>query len=44
MFVSPLRAKLHQTRVTGADIEYVGGITIDMALHEQAGETERDSA
>ncbi|MBN1956105.1 MAG: aspartate 1-decarboxylase [Anaerolineae bacterium] len=37
MFVSMLRAKLHQARVTGADIEYVGSITIDAALLEEAG-------
>lgn len=37
MQVSMLRAKLHQARVTGADIDYVGSITIDQALLEQAG-------
>ncbi len=37
MFVSMLRAKLHQARVTGADVNYVGSITIDAALLEQAG-------
>jgi aspartate 1-decarboxylase len=37
MFVSMLRAKLHQARVTGADLHYVGSITIDEALLEQAG-------
>jgi len=37
MQVSMLRAKLHQARVTGADINYVGSITIDQALLEQAG-------
>jgi len=37
MQVSMLRAKLHQARVTAADINYVGSITIDEALLEQAG-------
>jgi len=37
MFVSMLRAKLHQARVTGADLDYVGSITIDSILLEQAG-------
>jgi aspartate 1-decarboxylase len=37
MQVSMLRAKLHHARVTGADINYVGSITIDGALFEQAG-------
>ena len=36
MQVSMLRAKLHQARVTGADINYVGSITIDQALLGQA--------
>jgi aspartate 1-decarboxylase len=37
MQVSMLRAKLHQARVTGADINYAGSITIDQALLEQSG-------
>jgi aspartate 1-decarboxylase len=37
MFVSMLRAKLHQARVTGADINYAGSITIDTTLLEQVG-------
>ena len=37
MQISMLRAKLHQARVTGADIHYVGSITIDKVLLEQAG-------
>ncbi|NDJ77515.1 MAG: aspartate 1-decarboxylase [Chloroflexi bacterium] len=32
MQVSMVRAKLHHARVTGADIEYVGSITIDTNL------------
>lgn len=37
MQISILRAKLHQARVTGADINYTGSITIDAALLKQAG-------
>ncbi|MBN1680171.1 MAG: aspartate 1-decarboxylase [Anaerolineae bacterium] len=36
MLVSMLRSKIHHARVTGADIEYVGSITIDTDLLEQA--------
>ena len=36
MHVEMVRAKLHHARVTGADIEYVGSITIDEALLEKA--------
>ncbi len=36
MQVSMVRAKLHHARVTGADIEYVGSITIDTDLLTQA--------
>ena len=36
MQVSMVRAKLHHARVTGADIEYVGSITIATDLLEQA--------
>ncbi|HEC23379.1 MAG TPA: aspartate 1-decarboxylase [Chloroflexi bacterium] len=37
MFISMLRSKLHQARVTGADLNYVGSIGIDSALLERAG-------
>jgi len=37
MVVTLLRAKLHQARVTGADLEYVGSITIAQDLIEAAG-------
>ena len=37
MLVSMLRSKLHQARVTAADLNYVGSITIDSALLEQVG-------
>jgi aspartate 1-decarboxylase len=32
-----LRAKLHQARVTHADLDYVGSITIDTDLLDQVG-------
>lgn len=32
-----LRAKIHQARVTAANVNYVGSITIDRQLIEQAG-------
>ena len=32
-----LRAKLHHARVTDANVNYVGSITIDTDLLEQAG-------
>jgi len=35
--ISILRAKLHQARVTGADINYIGSITIDRSLLDRAG-------
>lgn len=37
MQVSMVRAKLHHARVTAADIEYVGSITIPTDLVEAAG-------
>jgi len=37
MFTQILRAKLHHARVTGADIEYGGSITIDAELLDQVG-------
>jgi aspartate 1-decarboxylase len=36
MLVSMVRSKLHHARVTAADINYVGSITIDTALLEPA--------
>ena len=36
MFVSMVRAKLHHARVTDANIEYVGSITIDTELLDRA--------
>lgn len=37
MHVTLLRAKLHQARVTGADLDYVGSITIDSDLLDNVG-------
>ncbi|GAB4469170.1 MAG: aspartate 1-decarboxylase [Anaerolineae bacterium] len=37
MQVVLLKSKLHQARVTGADLNYVGSITIDRDLMEAAG-------
>ncbi|MBN1430268.1 MAG: aspartate 1-decarboxylase [Anaerolineae bacterium] len=37
MFVSMLKAKLHRACVTGADLNYVGSITIAVDLLEQVG-------
>lgn len=37
MILTLLKAKLHQARVTGADLEYVGSITIDKNLLDTAG-------
>jgi aspartate 1-decarboxylase len=36
MLVSMVRAKIHHARVTAADIEYVGSITIDTDLLDRA--------
>ncbi|NLX11305.1 MAG: aspartate 1-decarboxylase [Chloroflexi bacterium] len=35
MLVQMLRAKLHHARVTAADINYVGSLTLDIGLLEQ---------
>lgn len=37
MHISMIRAKLHQARVTGADLHYEGSIGIDTDLMRQAG-------
>lgn len=37
MQISMIRAKLHQARVTGADLNYEGSIGIDSDLLRQAG-------
>lgn len=37
MYISLIRAKLHQARLTGAEPDYVGSIAIDTDLLAQAG-------
>ena len=37
MLLKVLRAKIHQARVTEANIDYVGSITLDPDLHEAIG-------
>ena len=37
MFLQVLRAKIHRARVTAADLNYEGSITIDETLMEAAG-------
>ncbi len=37
MYVSMVRAKLHQARVTAADLDYEGSIGIDTGLLREAG-------
>lgn len=32
-----LRSKIHKATVTGADINYIGSVTLDQALMERAG-------
>ncbi|GAW92211.1 aspartate 1-decarboxylase [Calderihabitans maritimus] len=36
MFRNMMKSKIHRARVTGADLNYVGSITIDRALMEAA--------
>ncbi len=37
MYVSMLHSKIHQARVTSIDINYIGSITVDKAILDQAG-------
>ena len=37
MTITMLKAKIHRATVTQADLDYVGSITVDMDLLEQAG-------
>ena len=37
MTITMLKAKIHRTTVTQAELDYVGSITVDMDLLEQAG-------
>jgi aspartate 1-decarboxylase len=42
MFVTVLKSKLHRVRVTQAELNYVGSITIDEDLMEAAGIMENE--
>ncbi|HEX7580027.1 MAG TPA: aspartate 1-decarboxylase, partial [Thermoanaerobaculia bacterium] len=37
MFCTMLKAKIHRATVTGADIDYMGSITVDRDLLAAAG-------
>ena len=37
MQIEVLKSKIHRVKVTGADLDYIGSITIDEALLEAAG-------
>ena len=37
MTIKMLKAKIHRATVTQAELDYVGSITVDMDLLEQAG-------
>jgi len=37
MYLEMMKGKIHRARVTGADLNYVGSITIDQTLMEAAG-------
>ena len=37
MQINVMKSKIHRARVTEADLNYVGSITIDVALMEEAG-------
>ncbi|PVX52015.1 L-aspartate 1-decarboxylase [Balneicella halophila] len=40
MFIQVLQGKIHRAVVTGADLNYIGSITIDMDLVDAAGMVE----
>lgn len=40
MFIQVLQGKIHRATVTGADLNYMGSITIDMDLVDAAGMVE----
>ena len=42
MTITMLKAKIHRATVTQAELDYVGSITVDMDLLEQAGILEYD--
>ena len=37
MFIEMLKAKIHRATVTGADLDYVGSLTLDQNLMDAAG-------
>ena len=37
MTITMLKAKIHRATVAQAELDYVGSITVDIALLEQAG-------
>ncbi len=43
MFTKVLKGKIHRATVTDANLEYVGSITIDPTLCEQAGIVEHEA-
>ena len=42
MFLQILKSKIHRVTVTEADLDYIGSITIDVALMEAAGIIENE--
>ncbi len=42
MYVTMLKSKIHRAVVTGADVEYIGSITIDKKLMDAAGILENE--
>ena len=44
MTITMLKAKIHRATVTQAELDYVGSITVDMDLLEQAGILEYEKA
>jgi aspartate 1-decarboxylase len=43
MFIKVLRAKIHRATATGADLDYIGSITIDRELLDASGIVEGES-
>jgi aspartate 1-decarboxylase len=42
MYVEILKSKIHRIRVTGADLDYIGSITLDEDLMDAAGLIENE--
>jgi aspartate 1-decarboxylase len=42
MFIEVLKSKIHRIRVTGADLDYIGSITLDEDLMDAAGLIENE--